>query len=169
MQNTKYDDNIQPHSNQLPIQLEDLKMGSITEIWKNTAEWEKFCHFLDTSEPEGYDSSGIPMKLSRYATFLREYVNLYYKEKQISETHGDRSTLTQDVLKIKNDEEGFFDVERCLRCIDSGTRSEVLQNIKLLRNGQIEAGSWIYQPVYSKVLDKLNYLLGSYHALRNTK
>ena len=144
-------------------------LGSITEIWKNSAEWEKFCHFLDTSEPEGYDSSGIPMKLSRYGAFLKDYVNLYYKEKQISETHGDISTLTQAILKIKNDQEGYFDVERCLRCIDSGIRSEILQNIKLLKNGQIEAGSWIYQPVYSKVLDKLNYLLGSYHALKNTK
>ena len=66
-------------------------------------------------------------------------------------------------------EEGYFDVERCLRCIDTGIRSEILQNIKLLKNGQIEPGSWIYQPVYSKVLDKLNNLLGSYHALKNTK
>ena len=144
-------------------------MGSITEIWKNTAEWEKFCHFLDTSEPEGYDSSGIPMKLSRYAAFLKDYVNLYYEEKQISETHGDRSTLTQDILAIKAHSEGFLDVERCLKCIDTGIRSEIIQNIKLLKSGNVEAGSWIYQPVYSKVLDKLNYLLGSYHALRNTK
>ena len=58
-------------------------MGSITEVWKNSGEWKKFTDFLDTSEPEGYDSSGVPMKLSRYAVFLQIYVNLYYKEKEL--------------------------------------------------------------------------------------
>ena len=58
-------------------------MGSITEVWKNSSEWKKFTNFLDTSEPEGIDSSGVPMKLSRYAVFLQIYVNLYYKEKEL--------------------------------------------------------------------------------------
>ena len=75
----------QPQIKNLPTQqvTDDLKMGSITEVWKNSSEWNKFTNFLDTSEPEGYDSSGVPMKLSRYAVFLQIYVNLYYKEKEL--------------------------------------------------------------------------------------
>ena len=63
-------------------------MGSITEVWKNPKEWKKFYEYLNTSEPEGYDSSGVPMKLSRYADFLTLYVNLYFKEKELKEQQG---------------------------------------------------------------------------------
>ena len=85
--NTRKNENLvqQPQIKNLPTQqvTDDLKMGSITEVWKNSSEWKKFTNFLDTSEPEGYDSSGVPMKLSRYAIFLQIYVNLYYKEKEL--------------------------------------------------------------------------------------
>ena len=58
-------------------------MGSITEVWKNGLEWQKFFDYLDKQPPEGVDSSGIPLKLSRYAKFLSFYVNLHYKEVQL--------------------------------------------------------------------------------------
>ena len=38
---------------------------------------------LDKQPPEGVDSSGVPLKLSRYAKFLSLYVNLHYKEIQL--------------------------------------------------------------------------------------
>ena len=32
----------------------ELKLGSITEIWKSKTDWLQFCQYLDTSmEPEG--------------------------------------------------------------------------------------------------------------------
>ena len=58
-------------------------MGSITEVWKNGLEWQKFIDYLDKQPPEGVDSSGVPLKLSRYAKFLSLYVNLHYKEIQL--------------------------------------------------------------------------------------
>ena len=36
-------------------------------------------------EPEGVDSEGVPMKLSRYALFLEMYVHLHYSEKHLRE------------------------------------------------------------------------------------
>ena len=61
----------------------ELKMGSITEVWKNGLEWQKFIDYLDKQPPEGVDSNGVPLKLSRYAKFLSLYVNLHYKEIQL--------------------------------------------------------------------------------------
>ena len=58
-------------------------MGSITEVWKNGLEWQKFIDYLDKQPSEGVDSSGVPLKLSRYAKFLSLYVNLHYKEIQL--------------------------------------------------------------------------------------
>jgi hypothetical protein len=67
------------------------------------------------------------------------------------------------VLDIKNHEEDFFGTERCLRCIDAGIRKKVMDNLKKVRNNEQKPGAWVYSPVYPRVLDKLNYLLGSYH------
>ena len=67
------------------------------------------------------------------------------------------------ILGIKKHPEGFLDTERGLKCVDAGKRSEVLRNLKYLKEGKVEAGIWIYGPIYAPVLDKLNYLLGSYH------
>jgi len=169
--NTRKNENLvqQPQIKNLPTQqvTDDLKMGSITEVWKNSGEWKKFTNFLDTSEPEGIDSAGVPMKLSRYAVFLQIYVNLYYKEKELLELHNGQDILTKLIWEIKNHPEGFLDSERCLKCVDAGKRNEVLKNLKMLKQGKIsEPGIWIYQPMYSAVLDKLNYLLGHYHALK---
>lgn len=139
-----------------------LKMGSITEVWKNGREWEKFTEFLDKCEPEGYDSEGIPMKLSRYAKFLKLYVNLHYSEQEPAQNKDNLKRMIED---IKNDPEGFFDSERCLKCLNAGTRAEILENCKSLKKGLVDPGAWILQPAYSPVLDKLNHLLGSYHTI----
>ena len=50
---------------------DELKLGSITEVWKSRDQWLKYCQYLDSMTPEGYDSEGIPIKLSRYAVFLK--------------------------------------------------------------------------------------------------
>ena len=83
------------------------------------------------------------------------------------ELHNGQDILTKLIWEIKNHPEGFLDSERCLKCVDAGKRNEVLKNLKMLKQGKIsEPGIWIYQPMYSAVLDKLNYLLGHYHALK---
>ena len=83
------------------------------------------------------------------------------------ELHNGQDVLTKLIWEIKNHPEGFLDSERCLKCVDAGKRNEVLKNLKMLKQGKIsEPGIWIYQPMYSAVLDKLNYLLGHYHALK---
>lgn len=67
----------------------ELKLGSITEIWKIKSEWLKYCEFLDTMEPEGQDSDGHAMRLSRYALFLKLYVDLHHREKFLREETND--------------------------------------------------------------------------------
>ena len=63
----------------------ELRLGSITGIWKSRPDWSQFRQYLETMEPEGDDSQGTPMKLSRYAYFLELYVNLYEQEKHLRE------------------------------------------------------------------------------------
>jgi len=84
---------------------EELKLGSITEIWKSGVEWTKYHQYLDTMEPEGLDSEGEPMKLSRYAHFLRLYVDLYHQEKVLMEKSDPKANeiLKKSVLDIKSD------------------------------------------------------------------
>ena len=55
---------------------EELKLGSITEIWKSGPEWAKYSAYLDTMEPEAIDSEGEPMKLSRYAPLQSQNFDL---------------------------------------------------------------------------------------------
>ena len=52
-----------------------LKLGSISEVWREKDRWEKFVVYLDTIS-EGEDSNGRTMSLSRYARFLELYVKL---------------------------------------------------------------------------------------------
>ena len=143
----------------------DLNMGSITEVWKSTHEWKKFYTWLDHSPPEGLDSSNVPMKLSRYAKFLSLFVQLHCKEKELIEQGSKNANqiLMDRIEAIHQDPEGFFDTERCLRCIDAGVRKQVMDNLKQVRKSQADPGVWVYQPAYSPVLDKLNHLLGFYH------
>ena len=68
-------------------------------------------------------------------------------------------------MHMRQHQEDFFGPERCLKCIDKAMRKEVLDNIKRVKQGEgkVKGGKWVYQPVYSPVLDKLNNMLGSYH------
>ena len=61
---------------------DELKLGSITEVWKSRDQWLKYCQYLDSMTPEGHDSEGVPIKLSRYALFLK--VSAYSMESGIS-------------------------------------------------------------------------------------
>ena len=104
--------------------------------------------------------SGHPMKLGRYGRFLQLYVLLDQAERVEGRPEPQLKDL---VLRIKDDPEDFFGTERCLRCIDKGMRRQVLDNVKKVRKGEVTAGTWVYHPVYARVLDKLNEMLGSYN------
>ena len=52
-----------------------LRLGSISEVWREKSRWDSFVEYLDTMS-EGEDSNGKPMSLSRYARFLELYVKL---------------------------------------------------------------------------------------------
>ena len=52
-----------------------LKLGSISEVWREKDKWDKFVEYLDTIS-EGEDSNGERMSASRYARFLELYVKL---------------------------------------------------------------------------------------------
>jgi hypothetical protein len=47
-------------------------------------------------------------------------------------------------------------------------RGQVLANLRRVRKEGVPAGTWVYQPVYPRVLDKLNEMLGHFqnHNLR---
>ena len=62
----------------------------------------------------------------------------------------------------RDHEEDFFGIERCLRCIDKGMRNQVLSNLRRVNKEGVQAGAWVYQPAYPRVLDKLNELLGHF-------
>lgn len=109
---------------------------------------------------EGEDSEGRAMTLGRYARFLELYVRLDQAERVENKTQDELRSL---VLAIKEDEEDFFGVERHLRCIDGGMRKQVLENVRRVRKGEKCGGTWVYQPAYPRVLDKLNEMLGTYN------
>ena len=52
-----------------------LKLGSISEIWREKDRWDEFVKYLEP-QSEGDDSEGRPMSLARYARFLELYVKL---------------------------------------------------------------------------------------------
>ncbi len=68
------------------------------------------------------------------------------------------------MLPFRTHEEDFFGIERCLRCIDKGMRGQVLSNLRRVTKENVPAGTWVYQPVYPRVLDKLNEMLGHYQS-----
>ena len=152
---------------------DDLKLGSITEVWTSREQWLKYCQYLDNMAAEAYDSEGVPIKLSRYALFLKLYVDLFQIEKYLREQGKDTNTSNEElktmVLNIKQHPEDFFGLERSLSCIDAGVRKEVLTNLKKVRKNESPAGSWVYRTVYSRVLDKLNHMLGGYHQWMQTQ
>ena len=77
----------------------ELKLGSIGEIWKSREEWLKYCQYLDKMTPEGFDSDGLPVKLSRYAVFLKLYVELYQREMHFTEMETSRGQLIDRTFK----------------------------------------------------------------------
>lgn len=134
--------------------------GTLTDYWKDANSWAKFTSYLEKMD-EGTDSDGRPMSLARYALFLELYVALDQAERVEARPE---SELKDMVLSIRDHQEDFFGIERCLRCIDKGMRSQVLTNLKKVSQDEIAAGTWIYQPVYPRVLDKINELTGHYHS-----
>ena len=104
--------------------------------------------------------SGNPMKMGRYARFLELYVLLDQAQRVEGQPEPQVKAL---VLQIKDDPEDYFGTERCLRCIDMVMRRQVLENVKKVRKGEKSPGTWVYHPVYSRVLDKLNEMLGAYN------
>lgn len=71
--------------------------------------------------------------------------------------------IRQLTLSIASHEEDFLGMERCLQCIDRGMRSQVMDNLRRVRRGEVKGGTWVYQPVYPRVVDALNGMLGTYH------
>ena len=53
-----------------------LKIGSISEVWREKDRWVKFVEYLDTMS-EGEDSNGMTLSFRRYARFLELYVKLH--------------------------------------------------------------------------------------------
>ena len=107
---------------------------------------------------EGEDSEGNPLSMVRYATFLDLYARLDLEYN--SGAHRDR--LVQLVDEIAEHEEQFLGRERCLRCIDSGMRREVLNNIKMAKASSEKAGPTVFILIYPRVVEKLEEILGNY-------
>ena len=39
-----------------------------------------------------------------------------------------------------------------------------MENSRRVKKGEVKGGTWVFQPVYPRVVDKLNQLLGAYNA-----
>jgi len=127
-------------------------------VWSSPLKWEKYKQYLATIS-EGEDSDGKPLTMARYATFLELYAKLDYEYR--------RGTAVEELAKIvlediAGNKEGFLDRERCLRCVDSGMRREVLLRIEKVRKVREEAGPQVFILVYPRVVDKLGELLGTF-------
>ena len=94
---------------------------------------------------------------------------VFHFKLQEKQDPNDVQELKKLVLDIKNHEEDFFGTERCLYCLDAGQRKTILENVKKVKKKQAKPGSWVYEPAYSPVLDKLNHFLGSYHQWNHSK
>jgi len=143
-----------PSSQHLPL-LEG--MGSLSEVWSMTKQWDKFKQFLATLN-EDVDSDGQPLTMERYAIFLELYAML---DKEYNDG-ADNERLLEIVDEIAEHEEEFFGRERFLRCLDSGTRKEILKNIKEAKAGKEKAGPMVFIIIYPKIVDKLLEQLGNY-------
>jgi len=143
-----------PSSQHLPI-LEG--MGSLSEVWTMPRQWDKFKQYLATLK-EDEDSDGKPLTMERYAIFLELYAML---DKEYNEG-ADKERLANIVDEIAEHEEEFFGRERFLRCLDSATRKEILNNVKQVKAGEEKPGPLVFILLYPKIVDKLGELLGSY-------
>jgi len=143
-----------PFSHSLPA-LDGL--GSLSEVWSIAKLWNKFKQYLDTIK-EGEDSEGQPLTMARYAIFLEMYARLDMEYRR-----GERGErMVQLVKEMVEHEEQFLGRERCLKCIDSGVRRKVLENVKHVEGGSEEAGPVVFILVYPRVVDKLGEMLGNY-------
>ena len=83
-----------------------LKLGSISEVWREKDRWDKFVEYL-VPLSEGDDSDGKPMSLSRYARFLELYVKLDQLGKYSSGTY----ITKKSIRNSKNDLKEKFTIE----------------------------------------------------------
>jgi len=120
-------------------------------------QWDKFKQYLATIS-EGEDSDGHSLSMERYAIFLE----LYAKLDMEYNAGADKARLVQLIGEIGDHEEEFLGKERCLKCVDSGMRSEVLKNIKMARTGSEKAGPTVFILIYPRVVDRLGDMLGNY-------
>ena len=96
--------------------------------------------------------------MERYAIFLELYIRLdtEYNNKAV------KNTMAKLIEEIADHEEEFLGRERCLRCVDSAMRREVLENIKIAKIGGEEVGPTVFKLIYPRVVDKLGEMLGNY-------
>ena len=120
-------------------------------------QWDKFKQYLATIS-EGEDSDGQSLSMERYAIFLE----LYAKLDMEYNAGADKARLVQLIGEIADHEEEFLGRERCLRCVDSAMRREVLNNVKMAKAGSDNAGPIVFMLIYPRVVDKLGEMLGTY-------
>ena len=120
-------------------------------------QWDKFKQYLATIS-EGEDSDGQSLSMERYAIFLE----LYAKLDMEYNAGADKARLVQLIGDIADHEEEFLGRERCLKCVDSAMRREVLKNIKMARSGSEKAGPTVFILIYPRVVDRLGGMLGNY-------
>eukprot|EP00092_Neocalanus_flemingeri_P048195 GFUD01054922.1.p1 GENE.GFUD01054922.1~~GFUD01054922.1.p1 ORF type:complete len:228 (+),score=105.18 GFUD01054922.1:172-855(+) len=132
-------------------------LTSLSEVWSMPQQWDKFKQYLATIS-EGEDSEGQPLIMVRYATFLEMYARLDMEYRRgVS-----REMLVQLVTDMMEHEEQFLGRERCLKCIDTGMRREVLETVKNVKTGNEEAGPRVFIVIYPRVVDRLEEMLGNY-------
>ena len=127
-------------------------------MWSLPQQWDNYKQFLTTIR-DGEDSEGQPLTMVRYAVFLEMYARLDMEYRR----EAGKDKLMQMMKEIANNREGFLDRERCLKCVDSGMRKEVLERIKNVKNGNDEPGPKVFTLMYPKVVDRLGEILGNYH------
>lgn len=132
-------------------------MGNLNEVFSMAKQWEQFKQYLATFS-EGEDSDGQPLTMVRYANFLEMFARLDTEHKMGQ----GKERIVQMVMEIADSKEQFLGRERCLQCIDSGVRREVLNNIKNVRSGNADAGPNVFILIYPRVVDKLGEMLGNY-------
>ncbi|TRY69001.1 hypothetical protein TCAL_04098 [Tigriopus californicus] len=151
---------IEEFVNPIPSIDSKLSLGTISETWKNRAEWMKFKAYLDGLD-EGQDSMDRPMSLGRYGLFLELLVELDQADRVHQRSNEDMRSL---VMRIRYHPEDFFGMERCLSGIEMGMRHKVLANCKEVeQSGTLRGGMWVFEPVYQRVLDELDMFLGNYN------
>ena len=106
-------------------------------------QWDKFKQYLATIS-EGEDSDGQSLSMERYAIFLEMYAKLDMEYN----AGADKARLVQLIGEIADHEEEFLGRERCLRCVDSAMRREVLENIKSAKIGGEEVGPTVFTLIY---------------------